>query len=505
MNGRAPSRRTSLLAALLAALSALLALGLGASPAPAQSDTLTLGMTLEPPHLDPTAGAAAAIDEIVYQNVFQGLTRIDRDGRVQPSLATGWSVSEDNLVYTFDLAEGVTFHDGTPFDAEDVVFSLDRARAPDSVNAQKQLFESIEAVNALLPRQVEIRLKRPTGNLLYNLAWGDAVIVAPESAETNKSNPIGTGPFRFVRWSRGSEIELERRPDLPAGEGPALAQATFRFIADPAAATAALLAGDVQAFPNFPASESLPVLEADGRFAVVDGTTEGETILAINNARPPFDDVRVRRAIQHAIDREALVKGLFSRGQPIGSHFAPHNPAYVDLTGLAPHDTEAARKELAAASLPKGFKATLKLPPPPYARRGGEIVAAQLAEVGIELELIPIEWAQWLEQVFRGGDYDLTIVSHTEPNDIGIYARPGYYFHYDNPAFNELMDTLDRTVDPSERDALYRRAQEMIAADAVNGFLFQLPKNGVWQKELAGLWENSPIQANDLTEVHWTN
>ena len=473
-----------------------------ASAAP--RDDIRVGMVLEPPNLDPTAGAAAAIDEVVYANVFEGLTRIDRDGLVQPALATAWTVSEDGLTYTFELAQGVTFHDGTPFDAEDVVFSLERAMAEDSTNAQKGLFEPIASVEAADPSTVVITLKRPTASLPFNLAWGDAVIVAPESAATNTSAPVGTGPFRFVRWVQGDRVELARNDDY-WGEPVALAAATFQFVPDPAAATAAMLAGDLDAFPNFPAPESLAQFEADPRFEVVIGTTEGETILAINNGRPPLDDLRVRRAISHAIDRQAVIDGaMFGYGTPIGSHFAPHHPAYVDLTGRYPYDPDRARELLAEAGV-EGLNLTLKLPPPSYARRGGEIIAAQLADVGIETEIIPIEWAQWLEQVFQNQDYDLTIVSHTEPMDIGIYARGAdYYFHYVNPEFDMVMNQLAVTSDTTTQYALLGEAQKILAEDAVNAFLFQLAKHGVWDARLEGLWANSPVQANDLTGVRWT-
>mgnify|MGYP002397696023 FL=1 len=466
---------------------------------------LVIGVVLEPPHLDPTAGAAGAIDEILYANVFEGLTRIGPNGEVLPGLAESWEVSEDGKVYTFKLRAGVKFHDGTTFDAEDVKFSLDRARAEDSVNAQKVLFSAIDTVEVVDPLTVKVTLKRPQGSFLYNMGWGDAVIVAPESAETNKEKPVGTGPFRFDRWARGASVTLVRNPDY-WGEPAALEKAEFRFVPDAAAAVPALLSGDVQAFPNFPASDALEQIKADPRFAVVIGSTEGETILAMNNAKAPFDNLKVRQAISHAIDREEIILGASNGlGQPIGSHFSPANEAYEDLTGLYPHDAEKAKQLIAEAGLADGFSATIKLPPTTYARVGGEIVTSQLAEVDIKLEIIPMEWAQWLEQVFTNKDFDLTIISHTEPNDIDIYGRDGYYFGYNNPEFKTVMAELDATVDPEKRNELYRKAQRIIAEDAVNAFLFQLPKVGVWDAKLVGMWENSPIQANDLTKVRWTD
>lgn len=473
-----------------------------ATPALAQQTDLTIALQLEPPHLDPTSAAAGAIDSVLYSNVFEGLTKFDESGAIQPGLARSWEISDDGLTYVFELTEAV-FHDGSGFDAEDVKFSLDRARAEDSTNAQKQLFAGIKAVTVLDPRRVQIDLSAPDGNLLFNLAWGDAVIVASESIEDIKSTPVGTGPFRFVDWRQGDSITLAAF-DSYWGDAPALTEATFKFISDPTAAFAAVMAQDVDAFAGFPAPENLIQFEADPRFQVLTGSTEGETILAMNNGQPPFDDIRVRQAVAHAIDRQAIIDGaMYGLGTPIGTHFAPHNPDYIDLTGLSAYDPDRARALLAEAGLAGGFTTSLKLPPPSYARRGGEIIAAQLRAVGITAEITNLEWAQWLEEVFRGKDFGLSIVSHTEPMDIGIYARPDYYFQYDNPAFAEVLDTLSSTADATDRSALLHQAQEIIASDYVNAYLFQLAYPTVADARLEGLWRNAPTQATDLTGVRW--
>ncbi len=482
-----------------AALAALLT-----TPALAQQTDLTIALQLEPPHLDPTSAAAGAIDSVLYSNVFEGLTRFMSDGSVVEGLAESWEISEDGTTYTFTLRDGVTFHDGTTMDAEDVKFTLDRARADDSVNAQKALFEGISEVTVVDPSTVEVNLSAPDGNFLFNMAWGDAVIVAPESIEGIKQSPIGTGPFTFEEWVQGDRIELARNPDY-WGDAPALEAATFKFISDPTAAFAAMMAQDIDAFAGFPAPENLPQFEADPRFQVLVGSTEGETILAMNNKLPPFDNVTVRQAVSHAIDRQAIIDGaMFGLGTPIGTHFAPHNPDYVDLTARSNYDPEKSKTLLAEAGLPDGFTTTLKLPPPSYARRGGEIIASQLRAVGIQTEITNLEWAQWLEEVFRGKDFGLTIISHTEPFDIGIYARPDYYFQYDNAAFQDLMTTLGSTSDPATRSDLIAQAQTMIADDYVNGYLFQLAFPTVADARLQGLWQNAPTQATDLTGVSWS-
>ena len=476
---------------------------LSAAQAAAAKDTLTLGMALEPPHLDPTAGAAAAIDEVVYANVFEGLTRIDETGAVQPALAKSWTISEDRLTYTFTLQSGVTFHDGASFEADDVKFSLERAMAEGSTNAQKGLFEPVASVAAPSADTAVITLKRPEGNFLWNLGWGDAVIVDPASADGNKTNPVGTGPYKMQRWTKGDSVVLSRRDDY-WGAQPAIKTVTMKFIPDASAQVAALLAEDVDAFPNMGAPETLAQFDADPRYTVAVGTTEGETLLVLNQRRDLFKDIRVRKAIAHAVDKRAIIDGaMFGFGTPIGSHFAPHSGAYLDLTGTHPYDPDRARALLAEAGK-ADLKLVMKLPPPAYARRGGEIIAAQLRDVGIEVELINVEWAQWLSDVFRGAhDFDFTIVSHTEPLDIGIYSRREYYFGYASDAFDAVMADVRETADPDARAAFYKKAQTILADDVANVFLFQLAKTGVKNAKLKGLWLNAPVQANDVTGVSW--
>ncbi|MDX2102867.1 MAG: ABC transporter substrate-binding protein [Alphaproteobacteria bacterium] len=469
-------------------------------------DQLVLGMQLEPPHLDPTAGAAGAIREVTYANLFEGLTRLDRRGQVQPQLAERWTISPDGLSYRFSLRAGVRFHDGTPFDSASVKFTLERAMAPDSTNAQKQLFEPIASIETPDPLTVVITLKRPTASFLYNLAWGDAVMMAPGSVATNRERPIGTGPFRFDSRTPGDRVVLVKNPDHRDAATIALNRVVFRFISDPQAQVAALRAGDVDAFPNLGPAEAVDGFRRDARFTVAIGNTEGETILALNNSKAPFTDVRVRRAIAHAIDKGAVIDGAMSgTAKPIGSHFSPNHPAYVDLTSRYPYNPAEARRLLAEAGV-RDLRVTLRLPPPAYARRSGEIIAAMLADVGITATIEAVEFPRWLETVFRNADFDMTIIAHTEPMDINIYGRPTYYFRYQNHArLQAIMDEVERTGDEAARNRLYGDAQRLLSEDAVNVFLFQLPKIGVWNARLEGLWENSPLQANDVTGVRWRN
>ena len=483
------------------------AIGLGAAlAAPAWARTeIAIGMQQEPTSLDPTADATASIDGMLAQNVYESLTIVNEAGEVLPNLAQSWTVSDDGLTYTFNLHTGVTFHDGSAFDAEDVKFSFDRAMAEDSVNPSAGIFAPIAAVTVIDPATVEITLDQPDGFLLFNLAQGDASIVAPETADTNATAPVGTGPFRFEDWTRGDRLVLAKNEDWRHADAVAMEQISFRFIAEPAAATAAMLAEDIDAFPGFPAPELIAQFEADPRFSVTVGSTEGEVILAMNNARGPFTDIRVRRAINHAIDRQAVIDGaMFGRATPIGSFFPPHHASYVDLTGTYPHDPDAARALLAEAGLDADTALTIRVPPFPYATRSGEIIQAQLTAVGLDVALENVEWGFWLDEVFRNLNYDFTIIAHTSPNDLGNFARgPDYFYGYQNDTFDALWAEIRTEADPATRDALLREAQRFVAEEAVHGFLFQLPRLGVVRREISGFWTSSPVLYQPLAGLRW--
>ncbi|MFG6595129.1 ABC transporter substrate-binding protein [Sulfitobacter sp. 1A13368] len=477
-----------------------LAFGLMASASAAAE--LVIGMQQEPTSLDPTADATASIDSMMTQNVFESLTIVAENGEVQPNLATSWEVSEDGLTYTFTLAEGVTFHDGSTLDADDVVYSFDRAMGEDSVNPSKDIFEPIESVKAVDPQTVEITLTNKDAFFLFNMGQGDSAIVAAESVETNNANPVGSGPFKFDSWTRGDRLTLVKNPDHRDADDVALDKVVFRFISDPAAATAAMMAEELDAFPGFPAPELLPQFEADPRFRVNVGSTEGEVILAMNNAKPPFDNVEVRRAVATAIDRDEIIEGaMYGQAVPIGSFYPPHGTAYVDLTDAYPHDSAKAEEMFEAAGV-SGATMTLRVPPFPYATRSAEIIQNQLSEAGIDAKVENVEWGFWIDEVYKKKNYDMTIIAHTSPNDMGNFARgPDYFYGYDNAEMTALWEKIQSEVDAEARNELLKQGQQMLSDQSVHGFLFQLPLLGVFRQEVEGYWSSSPVLYMPLKNV----
>lgn len=473
--------------------------------AQAAKDTVTMGMTLEPPGLDPTTGAAAAIAQITLYNIYEGLTRVNEDSTVSPMLAESWTISDDQKTYTFKLKSGVKWHDGTDFDAGDVKFTYERNAAEDSKNKRKKYFVNMASVDVVDPLTVRVTLKEPRPSFLFNMGESTAVIVNPEAAETNATKPVGTGPFRFVKWVKGDSVTLEKNPDFRDAASVKLNKITFRFINDQSARLAAMLSGDLDLIGVTSADATLGPARNHPRIEIVQGTTEGETILSTNNKNAALSKLKVRQAIAHALNRQEIIDGaMFGAGTPIGSHFAPQNPDYVDLTGTYPYDPEKSKALLKEAGYEPGtLELSLKLPPINYARDGGQIVAQQLEKAGFKINIENVEWAVWLDQVYKQKNYDLSIVSHVEPMDIGIYANPDYYFQYDSKELQETMSMADAATDPAERSKYLKMAQKHIAEDAVNGYLFQLARIIVKDKNLKGIWKNSPFFVNDFRAVYW--
>ena len=462
---------------------------------------INIGQALEPPHLDPSLGAAGAIDEVVYNNLFEGLVTLNSQGEIVPLLAKKWSISKDKKIYIFDLEKEVYFHDGNQMSAQDVVFSLRRIIAKNSTNSQKKLYESITKVTAINDAKVKIELNNANYNFLYFLSFGDAVIFQEKNYKNNKTKPIGTGPFLFKKWIRGNKIELLRNEKY-WNKKPIIDKLNFLFIVDPSTAYYSLLSKKIDGYPNFPAPEKLPLLQKNKDFQVVLGNTEGETLIAMNNKKKTLSNLKVRRAIQHAINKEEIIKvAVYGYAEAIGSHFSPNHPDYIDISNYYPYNLEKAKKLMKEAGYENGFEANLKLPPPFYAKRSGELLVHQLQKIGIRLKVSNLEWATWLEDVFRAKDYDFTIISHTEPYDFFIYARKNYYFNYENILFNSIIEDLKVNFDIQKRKNLHHQLMNILAEDAVNVFLFQLPKLGVWKKEVSGFWKNSPLQANVMKNI----
>ncbi|MDP1534846.1 MAG: ABC transporter substrate-binding protein, partial [Rubrivivax sp.] len=345
------------------------------------------------------------------------------------------------------------------------------------------------------PHRVILVLHNADAVLPFRLGESSAVILHPATAADAADRPVGTGPYRLERWDKGrSHAGALGRPSQPRGSAAEPGELPLPQRAGSAAGGAAGGRGRRHA--------ALKQLQADKRFGVQIGVTAGKGILAINNRKPPFNDLRVRRALAHAVDRKAFISGAQEGlGRPIGSHVAPLNVGYVELSGRYHYDPAKARALLREAGVRTPLNVTLSLPPPPYARIGGPIIAAQLAQVGVMAKIEHLDWDQWTAGPYKG-DFDLTLFNHVDPLDYAAtYADPDNYFGYDSARFRGLVAVLDATTDPAQKARLWRSIQTQLADDAVNVFIWNPAQVAVARRGLRGLWVNSPIFANDLSAL----
>ena len=499
--GRRGKGRHALTPLLVAALVA----GLTPSPAAAQAPTSLVVQTgAEPPGLDLTATPASATAAVVFYNIQEALVKVDRHGRLVPWLAERWHTT-DNRNYTFFLKRGVHFHNGRELLAADVKYVFERAMNPETKHPYPGYYAAIGDIIVKDDYTITFSLKSLNANFILNLARQGSVIYPREAVDTLKSDPVGTGPFKLAEWVRGDRIVLTRNPDYHVKGLPRLDRVVFRFIPDPNATLAALKAGDIDASLFGLGPEHVQEVQKDARFQVVVGDTTNDVILAMNNSRKPYADVRVRRAVTVAINKAEVLKGaMFGLGRILGSNVDPLNPYYVDVSGLMPYDPARAKKLLAEAGYPNGFETVLKVAPQYYYTvRTGEIIANHLAKVGVKVRIEQIEWGQWIARVWREADYDLTIIGHAEAWDIANYANPKYYFRYDSPEFQKLFQESEVTLDDRARRDLYVKMQRKLVEDAPAVWLYMHPRLVVAKTGVQGIWKDLPVPSADLSDVTW--
>jgi peptide/nickel transport system substrate-binding protein len=492
-------RRTVTLVVVLAIVLA------AAVSVPAQApNRLIVQSQAEPPGLDMTATPATATSGVIFYNVQEALVKVDRHGKLVPWLAERWHTA-DNRNYTFFLKKGVRFHNGRELKAADVKYAFERALNPETKHPYAKDYEAIGDIIVKDDYTVTFALKSVNASFLQNIARAGSVIYPREAVETMKSAPIGTGPFRFEEWVRGDRIVLVRNPDYYVKGLPKLDRVTYRFITDPNAVLAALKAGDVDVSLFGLGPEHVQDVQKDPRFQVIVGDTTNDVILAMNNSRKPYTDVRVRRALTYGINKQDVLKGaMFGMGKILGTNVDPLNPYYVDMSNAMPYDPAKAKKLLAEAGYPNGFDTVLKVSPQYYYTvRSAEVIADNLKKVGVNVRIEQIEWGQWLSRVFREADYDLTIIGHAEAWDIKNYANPKYYFRYDSAKFQELFAKSEVTVDDKARRDLYVQMQKLMVEDAPVVWLFMHPRLAVAKKGVQGLWKDLPASVADLSEVSW--
>jgi peptide/nickel transport system substrate-binding protein len=479
--------KRSLAVLLLSALS----LGL------AQNESrIVIGLQAEPVALDP-AQLSDYNSSRAAMPMLEGLVRFaDGSTELEPALAESWEVSEDGLTYTFTMREGVTFHDGTPVDAEAAKFSFERQIDPEHPYHDTGEFAyadftlgMIASVEVLDPMTLRITLENPFAPFLSNLAMHAASLVSPAALEQYgrdfAQNPVGTGPYRFVSWQRGTELVLERNEDYWRG-APEVERLVYRPIVEDQARLAALESGEIDFTVNLPVDD-LPRLREDARFRFEEQAGMHTWYLVFNVKKEPFDDPLVRKAVAHAIDRQAIVEALLGGTGELAQNFLPPVVwSYTEDVEQYPYDPERAQELLAEAGYPDGFEIEFWIPQSgsgmqqPVAM--GTVVQDFLSRVGITATIQQFEWGTYLDRVIVPEDQAESVPEMFEMSWIGDNGDPDNFLYillsgdqfppngfnlgyYSNPEVDEILRTARQTPDQEERLPLYEEAQRLLMAD----------------------------------------
>ncbi len=465
-------RRTALISALAA--TALILSACSGSPEPAASPTgepdpdatLRVGLVLEPTNLDIRHTSGAALEQILIDNIYEGLVTRTQENEIVTRLATDYEVSADGLRYTFTLAEGIVFHDGSPLTSADVVSSYETVRSDATVQGNAE-FAAVTSITAPDASTVEIVLSKPDQNFLFALTGPAGLVFKSGDTTDLKTAENGTGPFTLTRWNKGSTISFARS-DAYWGEPAGVAAVEFQYIPDFTAGVNAALAGDLDVLtavdPNL-----APQLEDSGDFSVTTGRTTDKATLAFNNAKAPLDDVRVREALRLAIDHDALIDAV-GAGTPLAGPIPELDPGYEDLSDVISYDPERA-KELLEEAGQEDLELTLTIPAF-YGTTVPKVLISDFAEVGVTLDVDSVEFPTWLEDVYTNHDYDLSFVLHVEPRDFGNFANPDYYFGYDNAEVQKLYAQAQTEVDPEKSADLLAQAARIVSEDHAADWLY---------------------------------
>ena len=454
------------------------------------SGNLVAAIAGEPDQLDPQKTTAYFSFEVL-ENVFDTLVAPDANLEMRPALATSWDVSPDQLAWTFHLRPGVTFHDGSPFTADDVVYSYRRIIDQKLANADK--FSAVTSVTAPDQSTVRITLKQPTPNLLTNLGGFKGVaIVSRGNVESGQiaTHPVGTGPFVFANQKSDDSIVLKANPTYWAG-APKVSGVTFRFISEPSTALSALQAGEIDWTDSIP-PQRVAALKNDDSITLAATPSNDYWYLALNEARPPWNDVRVRQAIAYAIDRDAIVQAT-SYGTAVANQLAipKGNPWYTPYDGYS-HDIEKAKGLLAEAGVAPKTLDMLVTTEYPETVTAAQIIADNLAPLGITVNIRTVDFATWLDEQ-NNGHFDMLMMGwlgNIDPDDF-YYAQhhtdgTSNAQKFSNPEVDRLLDAGRVETNRERRGELYDKAATIIADQVSYLYLYNPSVIQAWSTDLSG-------------------
>ena len=478
-----------------------------AQPAADHPNEITVGIAQDlDESLDPHKVVAAGTKEVMF-NVFEGLMKPTPEGDLIPAVAESYEVSDDQLVYTFTIREGITFHNGDPVTAGDVVYSITRCIDPADPGVFRiDALETVVHVTNVDERTVQVRLKEPNTEFLSYLT----LAILPAQYDQQDTAPVGTGPFKYVSRAAQDNIVLERYEDY-WGEPAYLDKVTFKIIENADSILMSLQSGAVDIFAHLTSTQ---VAQLGEEFHIEEGTMNLVQAMYLNNAEAPFDDVRVRQALCYAIDRQQILDLAFDGyGSLIGSSMYPAFGKYFDdsLTNYYTHDVERAKALLADAGYPDGFSMTITVPSnyQPHIDTA-QVIVEQLKQVGIRAEILPVTWESWLNDTYVGRQFQATVVGVDASTMTArallerfVSTTGNNFINYNNAEYDALFQQAITAKDDAAQTAAYKQAEANLTENAANVYIQDLADLVAVRKGLEGL-RFYPIYVLDLSGVRYT-
>ena len=457
--------------------------------------------------LDPHKTVKAGTREVMF-NVFEGLMKPTPDGDLIPAIAETYTVSEDHLTYTFTLREGVKYHNGDTVAAEDVVYSINRCAAADETGiVQVEAFSAIQSVTAIDERTVEITIAEPSNEFLSYLTTA----ILPADYTEQDTKPVGTGPFKFASRAAQDNIVLEKFGEY-WGTPAKLDKVTLKIIENADSLMLSLQSGAIDLCGHLTSTQ---VAQLGDAFDVAEGTMNLVQALYLNNDVAPFDDVLVRQALSHAVDKQQIIDLAFDGyGSLIGTSIYPAFGKYFDesLIDYYQYDVEQAKSLLAQAGYPDGFEMTITVPSnyKPHIDTA-EVLVQQLAAVGVTATIQLVEWETWVSDVYAGRNFQTTVVGFDASTMTARALLERWtsdygknMINYDNAEYDQLFEQAIATYDDAQQTALYKAMAANLTENAANVYIQDLADLVAVRKGIEGV-TFYPIYVLDLAGVGYTN